>query len=63
MYSKGAKNMKLRHFTVKEEIKKQRMLLENIKVDFMIAYLLIKGLQLNIFKEHVQRMGHGCGYD
>ena len=55
--------MKLKYFTVKKEIRKQRVLLKNIRTDLMITDLLTKGLQLKTFKEHVQRMSLGCTYD
>ncbi|XP_070029409.1 secreted RxLR effector protein 161-like [Nicotiana sylvestris] len=62
-YSKGAKHMELKYFTVKEEVQKQRVSLEHIRTDLMIADPLTKGLQPKIFKEHVHRMGLGCIYD
>ncbi|KAH0720468.1 hypothetical protein KY284_005498 [Solanum tuberosum] len=62
-YSKGAKHMELKYFTVKEEVQKQRVLFENIRTDLMIADPLTKGLQPKTFKKHVQRMGLGCTYD
>ena len=55
--------MKLKYFTVKEEVQKQRVLLENIRTDLMIADPLTKGLQPKTFKEHVQRMGLDWTYD
>ncbi|XP_070029562.1 secreted RxLR effector protein 161-like [Nicotiana sylvestris] len=42
-YSKGAKHMKLKYFPVKEEVQKQRVSLEHIRNDLMIADLLTKG--------------------
>nr|XP_016507185.1 PREDICTED: uncharacterized protein LOC107824890 [Nicotiana tabacum] len=62
-YSKGAKHMELKYFTVKEEVQKQRVSLEHITTDLMIADPLTKGLQPKIFKEHVHRMGIDCIYD
>ena len=62
-YSKCVKHMKLKYFTVKEEILKQKVLLKNITTNFMIVDLLTKGLQPKTFKEHVQRMSLGCTYD
>ncbi|XP_075083706.1 secreted RxLR effector protein 161-like [Nicotiana tabacum] len=62
-YSKGAKHMELKYFTVKEEAQKKRVSLEHIRTDLMIADPLTKGLQPKIFKEHVHRMGLGCIYD
>ncbi|XP_070008533.1 secreted RxLR effector protein 161-like [Nicotiana tabacum] len=41
-YSKGAKHMELKYFTVKEEVQKQRMSLEHIRTDLMIADPLTK---------------------
>ncbi|KAH0693189.1 hypothetical protein KY285_020286 [Solanum tuberosum] len=55
MYSKCAKHMELQYFIVKEEIQKQRVLLENIRVDLMIADPLTKAYNQrhlkNMFKE------------
>ncbi|XP_075092034.1 uncharacterized protein LOC142172152 [Nicotiana tabacum] len=62
-YSKGIKHMELNYFTVKEGVQKQRVSLEHIRTDLMIADPLMKGLQPKIFKEHVHRMGLGCIYD
>ena len=36
-YSKGAKHMELKYFTVKEEVQKQRVSLEHIRTDLMIT--------------------------
>ena len=55
--------MKLKHFTIEEEIRKQRVLLKNIRTYLVIADLLTKGLQTKTFKEHVQKMGLGYTYD
>ncbi|XP_070003247.1 secreted RxLR effector protein 161-like [Nicotiana sylvestris] len=62
-YSKGAKHMELKYFTVKEKVQKQRVSLEHIRTDLMIADPLMKGLQLKIFKEHVHRISFGCIYN
>ena len=59
-YSRGAKYMELKYFAVKEEVQKQRVCIEHIRTDLMIADPLTKGLQLKTFKEHVHRMGLGC---
>jgi len=44
-YSKGAKHMKLKYFGMKQEVQKQRMSIEHISTNLMIADLLTKGLQ------------------
>lgn len=59
-YSKGAKHMEVKYFAVKEEVQKQRVSIEHIRTDLMIADPLTKGLQPKTFKEHVHRMGLGC---
>ncbi|XP_070011249.1 secreted RxLR effector protein 161-like [Nicotiana sylvestris] len=41
-YSKDAKHMELKYFTVKEEVQKQRVSLEHIRTDLMIADPLTK---------------------
>ena len=50
----------IKYFVVKEEVQKQRVCIEYIITDLMIANPLTKGLQLKTFKEHVHRMGLGC---
>ena len=58
-YSRGAKHMQLKYF-VKEEVQKQRVCIEHIRTDLMIADPLTKGLQPKTFKKHVHKMGLGC---
>ncbi|KAL3537274.1 hypothetical protein ACH5RR_000640 [Cinchona calisaya] len=59
IYSKGTKHMELKYLTVKEEVQKQRVSIEHIRTDLMIANPLTKGLQPKTFKEHLHRMGLG----
>ena len=59
-YSRGAKHIKLKYFAVKEEVQKQRVCIEHIRMNFIIADPLTKGLQPKTFKEHVHRMGLDC---
>ena len=40
--------MELKYFIVNEEVQKQRMTIEHISTDFMIADPLIKGLSLKM---------------
>ena len=54
-YSKGARHMELKYFVVKE-VKKERVLIENISTNLMIVDPLAKGL-LSIFTEHVENIG------
>ena len=56
-YSNGAKHMELKYLTVKEEVQKQRVSIEHIITQLMIADPLTKGLPPKTFKEHVDRMG------
>lgn len=56
-YSKGAKHMELMYFSVKEEVQKQRVLIEHISTNLMIADPLTKGLPPKTFIEHVESMG------
>src|SRR5262249_10981328 len=56
-YSKGAKHMELKYFAVKEEVQKQRVSIEHISTNFMVADPLTKGLPPKTFNEHVERMG------
>jgi hypothetical protein len=57
-YSKGAKHMELKYLTVKEDVQKQRVSIEHISTQLMVADPLTKGLAPKTFKEHVNRMGH-----
>ena len=61
-YSRGAKHMELKYLAVKEEVQKQRVSIEHIRTDLMIADPLTKGLQPKTFTEHVHRMGLGCPF-
>ena len=56
-YSKGAKHMELKYFVVKEEVQKQRVSIEHISTELMIADPLTKGLPPNMFNDRVNRMG------
>ena len=59
-YSRGAKHMELKYLSVKDEVRKQKVSIQHIRTDMMVADPLTKGLQPKAFKEHVQRMGLGC---
>ncbi|KAL6314515.1 hypothetical protein AAG906_026851 [Vitis piasezkii] len=59
-YSNGAKHMELKYFAVKEEVQKQRVSIEHINTEIMVADPLTKGLPPKTFKEHVKRMGLDC---
>ena len=56
-YSKGEKHMKLKYLTLKEDVQKQRVSIEHISTQLMVADPLTKGLAPKTFKEHVNRMG------
>ena len=56
-YSKGAKHMELKYFSVKEEVQKHKVTIEHISTKFMIADPLTIGLPPKTFVEHVERMG------
>ena len=56
-YSKGAKHMEIKYFAVKEEVQKQRVSIEHISTNLMIADPLTKGLSPKTFNEHVESMG------
>ena len=47
--------MALKYLNVKEEIQKQRVLIEHINTSLMIADPLIKGLPLKTFTKYVER--------
>ncbi|RVW60458.1 Retrovirus-related Pol polyprotein from transposon TNT 1-94 [Vitis vinifera] len=59
-YSNGAKHMELKYFAIKEEVQKQRVSIEHINIELMVADPLTKGLPPKTFKEHVKRMGLDC---
>ncbi|KAL3641393.1 hypothetical protein CASFOL_016361 [Castilleja foliolosa] len=56
-YSKGAKHMELKYLAVKEEVQKQKVSIEHISTNLMIADPLTKGLSPKTFIGHVERMG------
>ena len=56
-YSKGAKRMELKYLTVKEDVQKQRVSIEHISTQLMVADPLTKELAPKTFREHVSRMG------
>ena len=58
--SNGAKRMELKYFAVKEEVQKQRVSIEHINTELMVADPITKGLPPKTFKEHVKRMGLDC---
>ena len=49
--------MELKYFVIKEEVQKQRVSIEHIRTNFMIADPLTKGFPPKTFNEHVERMG------
>ena len=56
-YSKGAKHMELKYLVVKEEVYKQKVSIEHISTNLMIADPLTKELPPKTFAGHVERMG------
>jgi len=56
-YSKGAKHMDLKYLLVKDKVQKQRVSIEQIGTNQMIADPLTKGLSPKIFSGHVRDMG------
>ena len=61
-YSKGAKHMELKYFAVKEEVQKQRVSIEHISINLMIADPLTKELSPKTFIGHVERIGLMSNY-
>ena len=55
-YSKGAMHMELKYFVVKKEVQKQRVSIEHISINLMIADPLTKGLSPKTFTGHVERI-------
>ena len=54
--------MELKYFAVKEEVQKQRVSIEHISTNLMIADPLTKGLPPKTFTGHVERMGLMSNY-
>ena len=52
-YLKGVIYMELKYFIVKEKVNKQRVSIEHISTNLMVADPLTKGLSPKIFGEHV----------
>ena len=55
--------MELKYFAVKEEVQKQRVIIEYISTNFIIADPLTKGLSPKTFSEHVERMDFIARHD
>jgi len=55
-YFKGAKHMDLKYLSVKDEVQKQRVSIEHIGTNQMIADPLTKGLSPKTFYGHVRDM-------
>jgi len=55
-YSKGAKHMELKYLAVKEKVQKQRLSIEHINTNLMVADPFTKGLPPKTFNDHVERM-------
>ena len=58
--SSASKHLKVKFLIVKEEVRKQRVIVQHISTKFMIADPLTKGLAPKTFTEHVDTMGLGC---
>ena len=52
-YSNDVKHMELKYLTIKEEVQNQRVSIEHISTQLVIADPLTKGLPPKTFKEHV----------
>ena len=59
-YFNGAKHMEVKYFFVKEAVQKQRVSIEHINIELMIADPFAKGLPPKTFKEHINRIGLDC---
>jgi len=59
-YSKCAKHKELKYFVVKEEVEKNRVLIEHVSTELMIADPLTKGLPPKVFTGHVKNMDIMC---
>jgi hypothetical protein len=55
--TKVTKHINIRFYVVKEKIQNQTISLEHISTKKMIADLLMKGLPLSVFREHLAGMG------
>ena len=62
-YSRVAKHIKLKYFTIKEKVQKQRVPIEHVKTRLMTTNPLTKRLESKAFKEHVQRMDLGFHFE
>ncbi|KAF1884516.1 hypothetical protein Lal_00028394 [Lupinus albus] len=56
-YSRGTKHTDLKFLSVKEEVRKDKMSIEHIGTDLMVADPLTKGLSPKVYIGHVERMG------
>ena len=55
--SMGSKHMEIKYLTIKDFVKKGDIVIEHIRIEFMLANPLTKGLKPIVFKEHVVNMG------
>ena len=55
--STGSKHMEIKYLTVNNLVKKLDIVIEHIRIEFMLADPLTKGLKPIVFKEHVVNMG------
>jgi len=56
-YFKGAKHMELKYFVIKEEVQKNRVLIEYVSTELMIPDPLTKRLPSKVFTSHAENMG------
>jgi hypothetical protein len=55
--TKAAKHINIRFYVVKEKIQNQTISFEHISTKKMIVDLIMKGLPLSVFREHLADMG------
>jgi len=55
--SNASKHMEIKYYTVKDLVKNEDVVIENIRTESMLADPLTKGLRPILFKEHVKNMG------
>ena len=55
--STGSKHMEIKYLTINDLMKKGDIVIKHIRIEFMLADLLTKGLKPIAFKEHVVNMG------
>ena len=57
--SSRSKHIDIKYLAIKERVKENKVVIEHVSTELMIADPLTKGMPPKSFKDHVERMGVG----